>query len=491
MKTSEKLPQFFTNISSYAKNVILFFRRFSKRILLCLNHLREFQSKKYAIVLAGIILILMLIYTLQRADTSFVHDSLYYWQFADDFVTDSFSFTNFSDGLRGYFFPFLLYLIKVQARWINLEAKLLFFGYSAFFFTLLSIYIIPWAFNNIFRWRISLFGRLLIAIFIFYFWRGHFLYPLSDFPAFTSLLIGVALLAKSFRSERVSYLSILTGFFIGAALNIRPVYLASFMLILPFLVVQIYRLRIYKGVTWFLLVMLGFSLVLLPQLRINQIYYKVNSPWVLARFTSDENLYEKQLFWGLKTQKYEANIGDNYHSIIVVYKDPVIEKLQKTNLLREKTFARYIKIIKRFPLDISLSYFRHMFNGLDIFYSTPYVKNIFVGHIFFSVVNYTIWFLVAFYFFRMDLSKLDIIKTLGLASFLAPVILAIPIVVEVRFFLPAYLMAYGVVSFDFNFVRSLRSLFHTPWNVLRLLIAYAFWLLFCFTMSTATIENLV
>jgi hypothetical protein len=263
------------------------------------------------------------------------------------------------------------------------------------------------------------------------------------------------------------------------------------MLILPFIILQIYRLGIYKGVTWFLLVLLGFSLVLLPQFRINQIHFKVKSPLVLARFTGDENLYEKQLFWGLKTQKYEVNIGDNYHSIIAVYNDPIAIKLQKTNLLREKTFARYLKIVKRFPLDISLSYFRHMFNGLDIFYSTPYVKNIFAGHTFFSVVNYTVWFLVAFYFFRMDLSKLDSIKTLGFASFLAPVILAIPIVVEVRFFLPAYLMAYGVVAFDFDYVKALKALFDTPWNVLRLVIIFAFWLLFCFTMSTATIENLV
>jgi hypothetical protein len=212
---------------------------------------------------------------------------------------------------------------------------------------------------------------------------------------------------------------------------------------------------------------------------------------VLARFTGDENLYEKQLFWGLKTQKYEVNIGDNYHSIIAVYDDPIAIKLQKTNLLREKTFARYFKIVKRFPLDISLSYFRHMFNGLDIFFSTPYVKNIFASHMFFSVVNYTVWFLVAFHFFRMDLSKLDFIKTLGFAIFLAPVILAIPIVVEVRFFLPAYLMAYGVVAFDIDYVEALKSLFNTPWNLLRLLIIYAFWLLFCFTMSAATIENLV
>ena len=109
MRTSEKLPQFFINISSFTRNVILFFRRILKRILFYMDHLNEFQSKKYATLLAGVIFTLMLIYTLRHANTPFVHDSLYYWQFADSFFTDSFSFTNFSDGLRGYFFPFLLY----------------------------------------------------------------------------------------------------------------------------------------------------------------------------------------------------------------------------------------------------------------------------------------------------------------------------------------------------------------------------------------------
>jgi len=419
-----------------------------------------------------------------------VHDSLFYWQFADSFSNDGFSFTNFSDGLRGYLFPFLLFLVKTQANLVNVDAKLMFYGYSSLFFTLLSIYIIPWAFRHIFGWKTFLFGRLLVSIFLFYFWRGHFLYPLSDFPAFTALLIGVALLAKSLRDKNVSYHSVFIGLFVGAALNIRPVYLVSLIVILPFLLIHVYKLGISKGSKCFFLVLFGFSLVLLPQFIVNQTHFKVNSPLVLARVVGDENLYEKQLFWGLKTQKYEANIGDNYHSIIVVYNDPVILKLQKTNLLREKDFDRYFKIIKRFPLDMSLSYFRHMFNGLDIFYSTPYVKNVYADHTFFSVINYTIWFLLAYDFIQMDLTKLNQIKILGITSFLSPVILAIPTAVEVRFFLAAYLLAYGAVAFDFDFVGSFKSLFRTPWNFLRLLIIYAFWMLICFIMSTATIENL-
>ena len=491
MKISDKKPRFFANIPSLGKRLTPLYERSYEQTLGFLKHLNESQSKTYTLLLSGLIFIFMLLYTVQRSHFPFLHDSLYYWQFADSFSNNGFSFTNFSNGLRGYFFPYLLFLIKAQAQFLGINAKLLFYGYSALFFSVLSIYIIPWAFGAIFRWRPFLFGRLLIAFFIFFFWRGHFLYPLSDFPAFAFILSGVALLAQSLRSQDISYLSIFIGLFIGAALNIRPVYLVSTLVILPFLLVHIYKLGIFKGAKWLFLILLGFCLILLPQFLINQTHFKVNSPWVLARVVDDENLYEKQLFWGLKTQKYEANMGDNYPSIVVIYNDPIAPKLQKSGLLREKTYERYIKIIQRYPLDMAVSFFRHMFNGLDIFFSTPYVRNIFADHTFFSMINYSVWFLVAIYFFQMDLSRVDYIKIGAVLSLLSPVILAIPTAVEVRFFLPAYLMAYGVVAFAFDFVGLLKSLFRTPWNIVRLLIVSALWIFLCFTLSNTTIENLV
>lgn len=472
-------------------NLVLYSKRFFEQSTVFLKRLNETRSKIYAILLAGVFFALMAFYTFQHASTPFVHDSLYYWQLADTFSLHDFSITNFSDSLRGYLFPFLLFTLKVQANLFHFDAKLLFYVYSALFFALLSVYIVPWAFRNIFGWKITLFGNLLIAFIIFYFWRGHFLYPLSDFPAFTSLLVGISLVAKSLRSKNVFYVPIGIGIFIGAALNIRPVYLVSLIVICPFLLIHVFKLGVFKGGKWIFLVLLGFGIVLFPQLRINQTHFNVNSPLVLSRVVGEENLYEKQLFWGLGTQKYEINSDENYHSIILVYEDPFIQKLQKTNLLKEKTFARYLNIMRKFPLDWALSFFRHTFNGLDIFYSTPIVRNVFADHTFFSIINYTIWFLLAIYFFRMDLTKLDQIKLLGVGSLLAPIVLAIPTAVEVRFFLPAYLMAYGVIAFDYEFIQILKSLFRPPWNLLRLLIFYALWLLVCFTISSATIESLV
>lgn len=491
MKLSDKKPRFSVNVPSIGEKWIPLYKRSFEQPVVFLRRINESQAKIYTLLLAGLIFILMLVYTIQHSHFPFLHDSLYYWQFADSFSNNGFSFTNFSNGLRGYFFPFLLFLIKAQAQLLGMDAKLLFYGYSALFFSVLSFYIIPWAFGAIFRWRTFLFGRLLIAFLIFFFWRGHFLYPLSDFPAFAFILIGVALLTQSLRSQDVSYLSIFIGFFIGAALNIRPVYLVSIFVILPFLLIHVYKLGLSKGAKWLSLILLGFSLILLPQFKINQTHFKVNSPWVLARVVDDENLYEKQLFWGLKTQKYEANMGDNYPSIVVIYNDPIAPKLQKAGLLRNKTFDGYIKIMQRYPLDMAVSLFRHMFNGLDIFFSTPYVRNIFADHTFFSAINYSVWFLVAIYFFQMDMSKLDHVKIVAVTGLLAPVVLAIPTAVEVRFFLPAYLLAYGVVAFDFDFVGSIKSLFRTPWNLLRLLVVSAFWIFLCFTLSNATIENLV
>ena len=131
MKISDKKPRFFANIPSLGKRLTPLYERSYEQTLGFLKHLNESQSKTYTLLLSGLIFIFMLLYTVQRSHFPFLHDSLYYWQFADSFSNNGFSFTNFSNGLRGYFFPFLLFLIKAQAQLLGINAKLLFYGYSA------------------------------------------------------------------------------------------------------------------------------------------------------------------------------------------------------------------------------------------------------------------------------------------------------------------------------------------------------------------------
>ncbi len=478
-------------IFSTSRNLIELIKDAFRKMNLQIGRLYVSKPRIFELAMAVAVFLFILVYALQRAGQPFVHDFLNYWNLADSFLQDGkFSFTNFSSGLRGYFFPFVLFLIKSLASALGIDAELFFYICSAFYFTLFSVYLLPWAFQTIFDWEISFWGRATIAVLIFFFWRGYFLYPLTDFPAFTALLMGLALFAQSGRHRSPPLRAFFIGVFISAAANIRPAYQLSFILLIPFFFIYGYKLKFFQAMQWIVFLLLGSSLVLLPQVRINQAHFQINSPWVLARYVDDENLFVKQLFWGLGAQKYETNIGENYASAAVVYQDPLAKKVSG-NLLKNKTISGYFEILKRHPQDVAVSYFRHFFNGIDIFFPTPYIKNPYSNHTLFSAVNYLIWFLVAYSLMWTDYAHVDRVQWAGMLAVLAPVFLAIPTTVEVRFFLPVYILAYGIIAFGIDYPALETSIFGDKWKLLRLALALALWLMVCFALSAATIENLL
>jgi hypothetical protein len=433
----------------------------------------------------------MIIYTVQRVDFPFHHDSLNYWELGDSFYTDShFSFANFSDGLRGYFFPFLLSLMKRQETLLDIDPRVLFAILSALFFSAFSMHLVPWFFREVFRWQISVPGKIAFALLVFFFWRGHFLYPLTDFPSLAALLLGITILASVMRGgKRMGWL-VVSGFFTAAAMNIRPVYQLSFLIVFVFLVISGYRQNVGKLLISTTLFLCGCLVALAPQWIINHTHFGIHSPLVLANYADDRSLLQTQLFWGLKAQKYETNIGDSYPAATVVYHDPVADEWPAGEM-KEKTIRNYLRIVKQHPLEIVISYFRHAFNGLDIFYPTPYVRNIYADHSVFRLLNYLIWFVFFCHVLRLDFSQIDLVKLSAVSALLAPAVLAIPTVMEVRFFLPVYMLAYGVVSFRFRASRLVSTIWNDKLLLLRLLILGTLWIMISFTLSAATMEQLI
>lgn len=186
-----------------------------------------------------------------------------------------------------------------------------------------------------------------------------------------------------------------------------------------------------------------------------------------------------------------ASTQTNYPENTLVYSDPISFKLQKIALFKEKTFPSYIEIVRRYPLDILVSYTRHLFNGLDIFFPTPYIRNVEADHTLLSSLNYLIWFFVLVYLVNMDVHKVDFVGVTGAITILSPVIAAIPTAVEVRFFLPVYILAYGIVAFGLDFRKIYRSYLYNGWAKIRFLALWALWTLMCFALSAATLENLL
>jgi len=466
-------------------------KNFIEALIFHLQCISVSNSPSHTFILATCVFLFMLIYTLQRSYNPFVQDSAYYWGLANSFIIDEhFSFTNFNSELRGYVFPFSLFMIKTLAEMVQSNEKTLFYVFSSLLFTLLSIFILPWFVHTLFQWKTKLLGKGVLTFALFFFWRGYFLYPLSDFPALASLLIGVVLYSKSLQNPSKLILSVLSGFFLSVALNIRPVYLVSFIILLAAALFFLRKCEKMQLFQWLLTFVIGCSIILLPQYLINKKHYQKNTPLVQARY-ADESLYIKELFWGIGTQKFETNIGDNFPSSVVIYNDPFKLKFNKTNLLREKSLSSYLKIARRFPIDMVVSYFRHLFNGLDIYFPTPYIKNIFANHMILSITNYLIWLYVIIHLAKTNLTRIMFIQIIGILSILAPVLLAIPTAVEVRYFLSAHILAYLVIAFRFNLRPLIESVRQSPWNLLRFAIVCTFWVILCLSMSSTTAENLV
>ncbi len=428
------------------------------------------------------------IYGFLHKDTLFVHDAMNYWQARNSFVNNGhFSLLNYNSALRGYLFPLLLFIIQWQANLIEVDAQLLFLTYSALFFAGLAFYLLPWFFEVAFTWNTPLIKRLLFFMLMFFFWRGHFLYPLTDFPALSFFLLSVGILVSIGAHKTKPLWAVLAGLAVGAAVNIRPVYQASsvlLLILLPLFWNKLRRQEAFLGVVFFLL---GMGVILFPQLLVNRTHFQKNSPLVLSTYIEEENIYEIQLFWGLKTQKYETNIGSDYPFASVVYRDPLADKIPQ-RLLRDKTIAGYLNIIRSYPVEVAVSYFRHFFNGLDIFFSTPYVKKIHANHCTFSSINYLVWFLVVYFSLTHTIEKYT---SLGVVlSMLAPVLLSVPLVVEVRFFLPLHILAYGVVSYGLNYTEMLRQIFVSKFRLVKFLCFLLVWMLMCFALSASTIEQL-
>ncbi|MDK1118533.1 MAG: hypothetical protein QGM50_07035, partial [Anaerolineae bacterium] len=99
-----------------------------EKFVLQLKRYASSESQLLSLILATSIFSCMLLYTLQRSYNPFVHDSHWYWSLADSFIANErFSLTNFHSELRGYFFPFLLFLIKSLASTLRIDDKTLFY----------------------------------------------------------------------------------------------------------------------------------------------------------------------------------------------------------------------------------------------------------------------------------------------------------------------------------------------------------------------------
>ena len=320
----------------------------------------------------------------------------------------------------------------------------------------------------------------------FYFWRGYLLYPLSDLPALTFAAAGCwFILRVDDKKELQSYLGNFVGglALLAIAAMTRPVFLADFVLI-PILSI-VCRPQVVKKVKA-LIIYCVLACVLIASFWAPQLYLNKVKP------TSSElagaNLYAFQLSFGLSWEKYETTTGNEVDGPRVIYWNRTGGRLfDVEHLTAPFDFKTYWRVVKSYPLELYTIYVRHFFNALDLQFSDPYPATILSNRILFSFLNFTILFLSSFYLLCRYRPSPSLFPALFYAALTAPCLVALPGVVETRFFLPVYLIAYGALSYGAlgkpkEFVRALL----TP----RVLVSYFCFITLAFTLQVSTMSSM-
>ncbi|MDB5053208.1 MAG: hypothetical protein JWM44_1258 [Bacilli bacterium] len=453
-----------------------------------------------------VVFFLIWLYGLHISLTNFVYDSAQYWELGKQFTTKGeFSWLTYNEPLRGYILPFFSFICITIAKFIGIEEMSFFRFASALVYSFFLTILIPSLYEKMTNQKLKPFPIFGFFILIFYFWRGFFLYPLSDFISFFLIIIAIYNLVSYFLKR--NFLHILSaGFFIALSTSARPSYQIILLPIFILFVVHSYmKLDYKKYIPHSLIIMiLGMSIAYSPQLFINAKKYNVISPFIQTGIAMKGNLFVQQLFWGIYLQRYETNINtDTYPSASVYFYDKqgisildkehmMNSKISGVNLLENYTLNDYLKILIKYPLDMLVIYIKHIFNGMDLMYHSGYLDEVYNNRILFSLFNYTMWFISFISIFRIlrtgTFLKEKYFELSIITIVILPTILSIPSAIETRFFLPFYILNYIVISFYMLNRRlkwgEIKSTTH------KYALPYIIFILICFTFSAITFSNI-
>lgn len=442
---------------------------------------------------------LILISQVFFSDWKFYYDSLDYWTYADEFVkNNTFSLLNYDQPLRGYLFPLILFVIKQTSKIFLINDYFLFFIFYSLFISFVVVFVIPSLTQKIFKLSIKPLQIIIFFALFFFFWNGYFNYPMTDIISFFLILISLSFYLR-FKTEKKStfYFLILSGLFLFSAAQLRPAYLILILaLLLTFFIYIVFKKnsRVHCLITIIGLI-IGMGIVSAPQIYINKNLYGTLNPLAetsKSKIIGGTNLYIYQLRSGIRIQKYETNIGTNeFESAHASFLDNEIQGQRLYKELREKKNTGMFNIIKIIVFNIGdfiMIYSRHLFNGLDIWYNTPYVKNLYTKTRYvISFFNYTLIFLFFIFLFENKgiFQKKEV--KLGLLIYFVPIIFVIPTTVEVRFFLPFFIFLYLIISY-FDVLLLIKNNFKS--FISNYWLKYIIFMLICFILSQYTFSFL-
>ena len=422
----------------------------------------------------------------------FRFDAAEYWELSLKFTPPGgLSLLAFDEPLRGYLGPLLVLPARLLCHvtgWSMLAgARVLGVGWAALLFGVALPAL--WARTT---GRAISGGRWLVLLGLgFVFWRDYFNFTLSDMPALTLLLLGLAGLGR-----RGWAWAGVAGLLLAAAINIRPVYVASLPGVLGLLAASAKAARSSRLAKAVVALVAGAALVLLPQLLINQRHFGQASPLVLAQRPGKAPLYLRQLAWGTAFQRYETSLVPAIPRSLVFADSAGQRVLAAQPGGRFSSYGAYCGFLAQHPFSSAARYVRHLFNGLDIRYPTPYPTRLHPpGQTGLRLLNYAllglgIWQALASWRAARRRSLPAAIPAAAgpiavLGALLLPCLLALPTLMECRFLLPLHLLLLTGVAATWQPVATWRSL-RGPMRRLAVMLLAAGWLWGCWQLSEAT-----
>ena len=327
---------------------------------------------------------------------------------------------------------------------------------------------------------------------LFIYWRDHFDFPLADFPSLLTASIGVILLLR-----RGTWGYALAGLSFGLAASMRGNYwfaLAAAVLVAALVPMRPWSWRT-RG-TAVGLVLAGALVASLPQVLVNHRHHGTWSPSI--PIASEANLVTTWL--GLRAQKYETFVGPpaEYPQPGVAYLDPATQRLLEeegiTPVIRlgRPSFpssSRYVQLVLEHPLAMSASYFRHAFNGLDVKYPTPYVRDLDDTSVVLSLLQYTVLFVALARLVLPGARRaLGRVRWSGVVVLLSACVGVIATQAEPRYYLPLTALVYMLVCFGPATRESLlgRSMARRIAGA----VVYVGFVLGCLSLSSATQDQI-
>ena len=248
----------------------------------------------------------------------FYYDSDEFWRIGDTFDHNGhFSLLSYSWPWRGYSMPLVYHVAHVVGSWFGLGSLTTVKIFGALLAATLGVIVIPRLASAIFPDAAVTPARVLaLNALVFLFWRDHFQFPLSDFPA---LMLGAVAVIALLRGTTRGY--VVAGVCLGLAYNIRPNYLAALLVAIAAAALAPRSARTWRSRgTAAATVAVAALVPLLPQMLVNHHSYDTWSPAI----EKTHELSLISLYLGLHAQKYETFIGpaSAYPSPMVSYLDP-------------------------------------------------------------------------------------------------------------------------------------------------------------------------